>query len=256
MVVWLITSTHSYIHTLAVQPCAHPVLTCLRAVRAPPLPRHEHPQLDLVGSCWYSLSTLPLPRSAALSTLVPSATANTLGHTLHNPSQESELSVLTRLGRLSYLSLRITPGIWNEIQGRTGRVTAGAALRLAMSFAAGQTLLLVADVHREICEDEAISLVKSVEMTTGQQGAAWTVSSWVEETAECIMGFGPSTGASGTMGGDGGAVLRVVWTPELVRRLLGVVAIVEGRGGADFGGGLTVSFMGSEEERLGRVLGS
>jgi hypothetical protein len=58
--------------------------------------------------------------------------------TLGKQEQESELNVLTQLARLSYLSLRITPGIWNEIQGRTGRVSAGAALRLAMSFAAGQ----------------------------------------------------------------------------------------------------------------------
>ncbi|GIL57469.1 hypothetical protein Vafri_12697 [Volvox africanus] len=175
---------------------------------------------------------------------------------LGKQEQESELSVLTRLERLSYLSLRIMPGIWNEIQGRTGRVTAGAALRLAMSFAAGQMLLMVADVHREICEDEAISLVKSVEMTTGQPGAAWEVSAWVEETAECILGFGPSAGGSATLGGgEGGGVLRVVWTPELVRRLLGVVAAVEGHGGPGTGS-LAVSFMGSEEERLGRVLGS
>ncbi|KAG2501678.1 hypothetical protein HYH03_000181 [Edaphochlamys debaryana] len=180
--------------------------------------------------------------------------------TLGKQEQESELSVLTRLVRLSYLSLRITPGPWNEIQGRTGRVTAGAALRLAMSFCAGQVLLLVADVHREICEEEAISLVKSVEMTSGQVGAAWAVSAWVEETAECIMGFVPGGGAmSGTGGGgpggapaEAGVVLRVVWTPELVRRLLGVVAGVEGCGGL----GGSVSFMSVEEERLGRVLGS
>ncbi|KXZ55663.1 hypothetical protein GPECTOR_2g1213 [Gonium pectorale] len=173
---------------------------------------------------------------------------------LARDAQESELSVLTRLHRLSYLSLRITPGIWNEIQGRTGRVTAGAALRLAMSFGAGQQLLFVADVHREICEDEAISLVKSVEMATGQIGSAWAVSAWVEETAECIMGLGPSGGGSGTLGGNGGdgVVLRVVWTPELVRRLLAVAAGVEGASC----GGLAVSFMGAEEERLGRVLGS
>ncbi|GFR52066.1 hypothetical protein Agub_g14588, partial [Astrephomene gubernaculifera] len=129
-----------------------------------------------------------------LGSLAALAQLRSLELTLGKQEQESELSVLTRLERLSYLSLRITPGIWNEIQGRTGRVTAGAALRLAMSFAAGQVLLLVADVHREICEDEAISLVKSVEMTTGQPGAAWAVSAWVEETAEYIMGFGPSAG--------------------------------------------------------------
>ncbi|KAG2435645.1 hypothetical protein HXX76_006847 [Chlamydomonas incerta] len=197
---------------------------------------------------------------AQLGALAVLSQLRSLDLTLGKQEQESELSVLTRLARLSYLSLRITPGIWNEIQGRTGRVSAGAALRLAMSFAAGQTLLLVADVHREICEDEAISLVKSVEMTAGEPGAAWAVSAWVEETAECIgIGFGPGGGGSATMGGGGGGggggdgvVLRVVWTPELVRRLLGVVATVEG---GQFGG-LAVSFMSLEEERLGRVLGS
>eukprot|EP00198_Chlamydomonas_reinhardtii_P006654 XP_001695990.1 predicted protein [Chlamydomonas reinhardtii] len=132
---------------------------------------------------------------AQLGALVVLAQLRSLDLTLGKQEQESELSVLTRLTRLSYLSLRITPGVWNEIQGRTGRVSAGAALRLAMSFAAGQTLLLVADVHREICEDEAISLVKSVEMTAGEPGAAWAVSAWVEETAECIgIGFGPGGG--------------------------------------------------------------
>ncbi|GLC40609.1 hypothetical protein PLESTF_001017100 [Pleodorina starrii] len=220
---------------------------------------------DVAGIQGLSL-TVWVAAETQLGSLAALLQLRSLELTLGKQEQESELSVLTRLVRLSYLSLRIIPGIWNEIQGRTGRVTAGAALRLAMSFAAGQELLLVADVHREICEDEAISLVKSVEMTTGQPGAAWAVSAWVEETAECIMGFGPSAGGSGTLGGGGGdggggGVLRVVWTPELVRRLLGVVAGVEGsRGGGCSGqpgcGGLAVSFMGSEEERLGRVLGS
>ncbi|GLI67985.1 hypothetical protein VaNZ11_012196 [Volvox africanus] len=214
---------------------------------------------DVAGIQGLSL-TVWVAAETQLGSLAALRQLRSLDLTLGKQEQESELSVLTRLERLSYLSLRITPGIWNEIQGRTGRVTAGAALRLAMSFAAGQMLLMVADVHREICEDEAISLVKSVEMTTGQPGAAWAVSAWVEETAECILGFGPSAGGSGTLGGgggggEGGGVLRVVWTPELVRRLLGVVAAVEGRGGPG-PGGLAVSFMGSEEERLGRVLGS
>lgn len=75
---------------------------------------------------------------AQLGALVVLAQLRSLDLTLGKQEQESELSVLTRLTRLSYLSLRITPGVWNEIQGRTGRVSAGAALRLAMSFAAGQ----------------------------------------------------------------------------------------------------------------------
>ncbi|EFJ49586.1 hypothetical protein VOLCADRAFT_89946 [Volvox carteri f. nagariensis] len=223
---------------------------------------------DVAGIQGLSL-TVWVAAEKQLGSLAALLQLRSLELTLGKQEQESELSVLTRLERLSYLSLQIVPGIWNEIQGRTGRVTAGAALRLAMSFAAGQVLLLVADVHREICEDEAISLLKSVEMTTGQPGAAWAVSAWVEDTAECIMGLGPSAGASGTLGGGGGGaagggggggdgvgVLRVVWTPELVRRLLGVVAAVEGRGGPGGCGAATVNFMGSEEQRLGRVLGS
>ncbi|GIL79943.1 hypothetical protein Vretifemale_9186, partial [Volvox reticuliferus] len=141
---------------------------------------------DVAGIQGLSL-TVWVAAETQLGSLAALRQLRSLELTLGKQEQESELSVLTRLERLSYLSLRIIPGIWNEIQGRTGRVTAGAALRLAMSFAAGQMLLMVADVHREICEDEAISLVKSVEMTTGQPGAAWAVSAWVEETAECIL---------------------------------------------------------------------
>ncbi len=177
------------------------------------------------------------------------------------PVQESELTALTQLTRLTYLSLRVVPGSWNDTNGRTSRITAGAALRLAMSFAVGQVLLLVADVHREVCEDEAISLVKSVEMAVGQPGSGWPVSAWVEETAECVVGYGMGGGTIGGGGAPGAppppaaesVVLRVVWTPELVRRLLAVVAGVEVGGR---GLGPSVSFMSLEEERLGRVLGS